>query len=116
MHDTCRWFRAVPLVAGAALLAAGPLHARVTKITIDSTTAVQGGQVFPPVGAYELVRFTAYGEVDPADRRNAGITDIQSATKNAAGKVAYISQGSIHKPVDLSQASGILTHVVPNRG
>ena len=72
MNEIGRWFKAVPLVAGAAaLLAAGSLQARITKITIDSTTSLFSGRTFGNVGAYEQIKGTASGEIDPADRRNA---------------------------------------------
>ena len=117
MKEKGRLIRAVPLVAGAAaLLAVGSLQARITKITIDSTTPVQNGQAFGSAGPYELLRGTASGEIDPADRRNAGITDIEFAPRTPGGKVAYTTQFSIHKPVDLSKASGVMIYVVPNRG
>ena len=117
MHVLTRLFRSAPLVAGAAaILVAGPLYGRITRITIDSTTPVQNGQAFGSVGAYEQLRGTAFGEIDPNDRRNSGITDIQFAPKNANGKVEYKTQFSINKPVDMSKASGILLYNVPNRG
>ena len=117
MNTAGHLLRAVPIIVGAAaLLATGPLQGRVTKFTIDSTTPVQNGDVFGSVGKYELLRGTAFGEIDPVDRRNQGITDIQSAPKNANGKVEYTTQFSLHKPVDLSKASGVLIEVVPNRG
>src|SRR6185369_551529 len=84
--------------------------------TIDSTTPVSNGASFGTVGAYELLRGTAYGELDPADRRNALITDINAAPKNANGKVEYKTQFAIHKPVDMTKASGIMVYNVPNRG
>ena len=69
-------------IAGALLLAASA-DARVTKITIDSKTALDNGAVYGPAGAYEVLRGTAYGEIDPTDRHNVGITDITLAPKNA---------------------------------
>ena len=109
--------RALPLIAGAAsLLMLCSAEARVTKITIESTTAVQNGDSFGTVGPYQMLRGTAFGEIDPSDRRNSGITDIQYAPKNANGKVEYKAQFSIHKPVDLTKASGIMLYDVPNRG
>ncbi len=119
MQKLGRLSRVLPIAASIAALTlsiAGPAQGRITKITIDSSTPVQNGQLFGSVGAYELLRGTAYGELDPADRHNSGITDIQSAPKNANGKVEYKTQFSIHKPLDLSKASGILLYVVPNRG
>ena len=102
-------------IASSLCIAATAVNARVVKITIDSTTPVAGGP-FGAIGNYELLRGTASGEIDPADRRNAGITDIALAPKNAAGKVEYKTQFSIHKPVDMTKASGILLYAVPNRG
>ena len=56
------------------------------------------------------------GELDPADPKNALITDIELAPKNAQGKVEYIASFRIRKPKDMSLASGLLWHDVPNRG
>ena len=103
----------VSLALGATVM---NVEARVVRITIDSTAPVSGGAAFGSVGAYELLRGTAYGELDPADRRNALITDIGLAPKNAAGKVEYATQFAIHKPVDMSKSSGIMVYNVPNRG
>jgi hypothetical protein len=103
-------------LAGAFCIAAAGADARVTKITIESTTPVANGELFGTVGAYELLRGTAYGELDINDRRNNGITDIPLAPRNAAGKVEYKAQFAIHKPVDMSKASGIMVYNVPNRG
>jgi len=103
-------------VVGALCIVAAGAQGRVVKFTIDSTTPVSNGASFGTVGAYELLRGTAYGELDPADRRNAGITDINAAPKNANGKVEYKAQFSIHKPVDMTKASGIMVYNVPNRG
>src|SRR5690349_17366830 len=81
-------------VASSLCIAATAVSARVTKITIDSTTPVAGGP-FGAVGNYELLRGTASGEIDPSDRHNVGITDIEFAPKNASGKVEYKAQFSI---------------------
>lgn len=102
-------------VAGALLIAAAA-DARVTKITIDSTTSLDNGTVYGPAGAYQVLRGTAYGEIDPTDRHNVGITDIPLAPRNANGKVEYKAQFAIHKPVDVSKATGTLVYNVPNRG
>jgi hypothetical protein len=44
---------------------------------------------FGPVGQYEKLAGRAYGEVDPGDPRNAVVTDIGLAPRNAGGKVEY---------------------------
>ena len=104
-----------PLAASVLLIATMAAEARVVRITIDTTAAVAGGP-FGTVGAYQLVRGTAFGEIDPADPKNALITDILLAPRNASGKVEYAAQFAIHKPVDMTQASGTMVYNVPNRG
>ncbi len=103
-------------VASSLCMAASAVNARVVKITIDSTTPVASGEQFGSVGAYELLRGTAYGELDPTSRFNAIINDITLAPKNAGGKVEYKAQFAIHKPVDMTKASGVMVYNVPNRG
>jgi len=85
-------------------------QARVTRIVIDSTSAVTG-QAVP----YETLRGRAFGELDPNDAKNAVITDIQLG-RDADGKVRYETSFTLTKPVDMSQASGFMWHDVPNRG
>ena len=92
-------------------------QARVTRIEIVKTEpAAPGTQT--PAGAppYERLSGKFYGELDPGDPKNALITDIQSAPRNAHGKVEYVGTFSLMKPVDMSKASGVLTYTVVNRG
>jgi len=103
-------------LASAVLIGSSSVESRVLRIAIDSRTPVSNGEFFGNVGPYELVRGTASGELDPNDRRNAVITDITLAPKNAAGKVEYRSQFTIYKPVDMNRASGVMISYVPNRG
>ena len=95
-------------------------EARVTRIEITkvervdpSSPGAQGVSQTPP---YERMSGKFYGELDPADPKNALITDIQFATRNARGKVEYVGTFSLMKPVDLSKASGVLIYSVVNRG
>jgi hypothetical protein len=90
-------------------------EARVTRIEVTKVEQVESqppGQS-PP---YERISGRFYGELDPADPKNAIITDIQLATHNARGKVEYVGTFSLMKPVDLSKASGVLIYSVVNRG
>src|SRR6267378_3944767 len=108
---------AIAIAALGMLLAAPqPSEARVTKITIISTTPAFGGRVFGDVGAYEQVRGTASGELDPSSRQNAVITDINLAPRNANGKVTYTATFTLLKPVNMGMASGVLVYGVSNRG
>jgi alpha/beta hydrolase family protein len=92
-----------------------PAEARVTSITIVSTTPAFGGRVFGDVGAYEQVRGVVSGELDPFSRHNAVITDIQLAPRTA-GKVTYKATFTLLKPVDMRNCSGVLVYGVSNRG
>ena len=99
-------------VALATALVAGGADARIVRIKIDSTTAATGtGQVLP----YQTIRGRAWGELDPADAKNAVITDLQ-LVRDLDGKVRYVTSFTLTVPVDPSQASGFLWHDVPNRG
>src|SRR6266568_3237162 len=109
-------FRA-PLAAclAAAFAAWGPFaDARVTRIVIDTTTDLANPAV--PGNLYQLVTGRAFGELDPNDPHNAIITDIQLAPRNANHNVEYIASFRIRKPKDMSTASGVMWHDVPNRG
>jgi len=98
--------------AVAALLAlSAPSEARVIRIVIDATGTLAGQDI-----AYETLTGRAFGELDPSDPKNALITDIDLAPKNANGKTEYIASFFIVKPVDMSRASGLMWHDVPNRG
>src|SRR5262245_20510974 len=112
-----RAFSAASIVLIAFICSAVRLDAKVTRIEVEKVTRVD-----PPAGAgpdaipYERISGKFYGELDPADPRNALITDITLATRNAAGKVEYVGTFSLMKPVDLSKASGVLIYSVVNRG
>ena len=111
----CRALVAVA-AAGALLATMAPSQARVTGITILSTTPAFGGQTFGSVGAYEQVRGVATGELDPFSRHNSVITDIALAPRNPDGKVTYAATFTLLKPVDMSKASGVLVYGISNRG
>src|SRR2546422_52797 len=88
--------------------------ARVTRIVIDATADLANPTV--PSNPYQLVTGRAFGELDPNDPHNAIMTDIQLATRNANGNVDYVASFRIRKPKDMSMASGVMWHDVPNRG
>ena len=72
-----------------ALACAGTSEARITKITVTSTSPAYGGASIGAVGPYERVVGTAFGEIDPASRLNNVIVDVGLAPKNARGNVEY---------------------------
>jgi hypothetical protein len=101
----------VGAIAGITLLATPPLQARVTRIIIDATGTLSTQDI-----PYETLTGRAFGELDPNDPHNQLITDINLAPRNPNGKVEYIASFFIVKPVDMSLASGLMWHDVPNRG
>jgi hypothetical protein len=86
---------------------AAPAAAQVTRLDITSRE-VSGG--------YERIKGVAHGEVDPADRRNRIIQDLELAPRNARGRVEYAATFALIKPVDRSRQSGVLMYSVVNRG
>ncbi len=111
------------VVAVLARLGAAPAaQARVAKITILARTSPAFCTGSPPAcpsygaaGEYEVLTGLAEGVLDPQDPLNAIIQDIDLG-KSADGKVHYIATFQIVKPVDMSKASGLMWHDVPNRG
>src|SRR5262245_24070389 len=99
------------------MIAASAAHAQVTRIVIDSVVSPAfGGASYGAVGQYETIAGRAFGELDPNDRRNRVITDLQLAPRNARGRVEYVATFFIVKPIDLSKSSDLMWHDVPNRG
>ena len=91
--------------------------ARVKKIVIEKKVSPAfEGATFGPAGPYETIAGRAFGELDPADPRNAIVTDIKLAPKNAAGKVEYVASFYLVKPIDMTKASHLMWQDVPNRG
>jgi hypothetical protein len=100
----------------AAALFVTSVDARITKLTITSRAPAFNNQTFGAVGQFEKIKGIASGEIDPKDRRNALITDIQLAPKNSRGLVEYRTNFTLMKPVDMSNSSGVLFYNIVNRG
>jgi hypothetical protein len=99
---------------GAASMAA---EARITRVDISvSESPTFGGYAWPGVGTYDKLAGKAWGELDPADPRNAVIVDLALAPRNAAGKVEYAFDFYILKPTDLSKGAHKVMYEPPNRG
>ncbi len=98
------------------LLLVTPLHAEVVRVQVTSRADVAGGQAFGKVGPYETIRGRLYFAVDPRNRVNQIITDIDLAPKNAAGKVEFSADFYLIKPKDPSRGNGTVLYEVSNRG
>src|SRR5712671_3196118 len=107
------------VVSLAALFAASPADARITRIQIDaarSQSPTFGGFSWPGVGQYEKIVGKAFGEVNPHDRQNRVIVDIEFAPRNARGNVEYAFNFYILKPIDLKKGADKMMYEPPNRG
>ena len=100
---------------GAATIA----KSGITRIVIDpdrSESPTFEGRSFGDVGQYEKLRGTAYGELDPADPRNAVITDIELAPRNERGMVEYSTDIFVLKPINLDLGNRRVLLDFNNRG
>jgi hypothetical protein len=105
------------VLVAATLALPSSVDARVKKIVVEKKVSPAfDGASFGPAGPYETLAGRAFGELDPKDPRNALITDIALAPKNAAGMVEYVASFYLVKPIDMSKASHLMWQDAPNRG
>ncbi len=88
----------------------------IVRLEISSDELAFEGRVFGTVGTYRKLRGKAYGELDPTDPRNALITDLALAPRNARGHVEYVTDFYILKPTDAGRGNHKLFFEVNNRG
>ena len=111
------WHARLSVLCVCVAVSIGVAEARITRIEITHIESPTfDGRSFGEVGPYEKLRGRAHGEVDPTDPRNAVITDIERAPRNANGMVEYSIDVYILKPVDLRKGSHRLFMEVNNRG
>ena len=106
----------VPVLAALYLASAASAQAEIVRFEAKETVPAYGGETFGTVGAYEMVRGIAYGELDPSHDDNAGIVDIDLAPKNDKGMVEYSTQVEILRPVDPALGNDRMFFEVLNRG
>ena len=88
----------------------------ITELEITNRTSFASGVQFGDVGAYELLEGTAHYAVDPSHARNQGITDLDLAPRDSAGKVVFSSDFSMLQPVNLDRGNRRILFDVVNRG
>jgi len=88
----------------------------VTRFDMTLRRPLAGGRAFGDAGAYEELAGRLHFAIDPQHAANRAITDVPLAPRDAAGRVAFVSDVSILVPVDRSKASGRLVLDVVNRG
>ena len=102
------------LLVGFAIV--HPSEARVVKLVVEQRTSYVAGADWGKAGPYEMLRGTAYMEVDPNNPRDAVIVDLQNAPRNARGVVEFSTQFLILKPVDMQRSNRKIFYAVNNRG
>jgi hypothetical protein len=92
------------------------LRAEVVRFEVLERTPAFAGRSFGDVGPYERITARATIALDPADDRNAVITDLNIAPRAASGRVEATADVVILRPADPSHGNGTLLVEVPNRG
>jgi hypothetical protein len=104
-------------IACAIMMAvAGSAEARITEIVVDRTEPFADNAALGTAGAYVRIIGKAKGELDPRDKHNAGIVNLDKAPKNARGLVEYDTDIFILRPADAAKGNGKILFEVNNRG
>ena len=105
-------------VAALCWTADAAFAAKPTKVFLHPATdmIVAGGNAFGSGGAYKKVRGTVEFQIDPTDPRNAVITDLNLAPRNADGLVSFDADYMLLYPADLSKWNRQLVSEINNRG
>jgi hypothetical protein len=104
-------------VLGSLVANPAPVEARISRIEIARVESPTfEGTSFGDVGPYEKLVGTAHGEIDPEDRRNEVIVDLQLAPRNIRGLVEYSTDVLILRPVDAKKGNRRLLFDINNRG
>jgi len=88
----------------------------LTRLVIQRREPFANGHEFPITGAYEKLVGKVYGEVDPKNRLNRIIVNLDRVPRNRRGRVEYSSDICILKPVDMARGNGKIFFDAPNRG
>jgi hypothetical protein len=88
----------------------------ITRFVVQHREPFAGGHEFPVTGAYEKLTGIIHGEVDPRNRRNRMIVNLNKAPRNRRGRVEYSSNFCVLKPLDLARGNGKIFFDAPNRG
>ena len=100
----------------ALALAAAPAGAHLTEISVAAIEPFAAGAAFGNTGAYERVRGTFRGELDPLDPRNYVIVNLDKAPRNARWLIEYEADFFLLRPVDAARGSRKIIYDVVNRG
>jgi hypothetical protein len=92
------------------------VSAEVSRVEITSRRDAAGGRSFGAAGVYERLAGKIYFLIDPANKRNQVVADLDKAPKNSAGKIEMSADLVIFKPRDPNRGNGIALFDIVNRG
>ena len=104
------------LCAVAATSAAQAGNTGIQKVTILSSGPAFGGYSFGGVGTYTVIKGYALDAVSPTDPKNAILTDIGLAPRDANGNVEVLFNFYMIIPTNLANGNGKVMYEPPNRG
>src|SRR5579859_1910444 len=100
-----KWLLLHALGAVLTVAAVQPCEARVVNFVVQQTSSYLGGVAWGDAGAYELLRGTAYMEVDPRNPQDSVIVDLENAPLDSNGMVAFSTPFFILKPTDMAHSN-----------
>jgi hypothetical protein len=106
----------VTAVIAAACLVPVTVRAEVVRFEVLEHVPAFAGRSFGDVGPYERITARATIGLDPADDRNAVITDLALAPRTPQGRVEAVADVVILRPADPARGNGTLLLEAPNRG
>ncbi len=104
------------ILAVSLVLLSGDVLAEVVGLEITDRQVVLEGKAFGDVGAYERITGTIRFALDPADRHNQDIVDLEFAPLDHDGRVIASADLMILAPVEQGKGSGTALLEVSNRG
>lgn len=108
--------RRMLLPAVFTLLCSAPALADVTKVTIANRALVADGEPFGTTGPYEKLVGRIEFALDPADRHNSKVVDLDRAARGADGRVTFSADLYVLRPAEPARGNGVLLFEVSNRG
>jgi hypothetical protein len=105
----------VALAVTAAIAVPSVVEAKVTRFEIIRVEPAFAGRSFGATGPYEKITARATLGVDPADRHNSIVVDLDRAPRNAAGLVEAVSEVVILRPANPSKPNRRLLFEAVNR-
>src|SRR4029077_1164762 len=122
MSSTLRWLTVLVIALPSVAMAHGHRDDRdrragyIDRFEIVSTYDAYGGVSFGNVGPYQVIVAVAHGKLDPRNRANAGIIDLDLAPRDEDGLVSYSADVVILRPKSARNAKRVLFYDVVNRG